>query len=481
MKITFLTPPMGMWVYFGKMRSIYPGFAQLAAYLLEKTTDVEVDVLDCPAFDLNHDQMIEELKKRNPDLIGMGCGTTWVHCIYDAARKIKKAMPNVKIVCGGMHFNALSKESLGECPEIDFAVIGEGENTLLELTQELAKPNANFRVIDGLCFREKDNVILNGPRAIIDDLDSLPLPAYHLFPLDKYYSYTYWPKAVRIVTSRGCAGRCYFCFQWNQYDGRRKENVGRWRGLSGKRIADQAELLVKKYGTQMFEIQDDDFNSQTERIEEFCDEILKRKLEFSWMFLGRADKFVEQTHLYKKMRQSGCILTLIGIEAETDEKLKAMGKNITLAQIKEAITKLRENDISTCGTVMIGFWEDDETTIKKRAETLDWLDPDLMTVQILVPYPGTEFWEEMKNSPRREIKDFRFYDMAHAVMPTKYLSRDDLNRFAGWMNREFYSKPERVHRMLYGYTSPLVGACCRSYMEVVPKVEECFTKGIPFI
>jgi radical SAM superfamily enzyme YgiQ (UPF0313 family) len=481
MKILFLSPPMGMWPYFGKMKSIYPGYAQLAAYLLEKAPQIQVDVLDCPAFELNHDSMLEEIAKKNPDVIAMGCGTVWVHCVYEAAQKIKQKFPKIKIVCGGMHFNALPEESLSKHPEIDFVVVGEGENTLLDLLLELEKRKSNPDKVDGLAYRLDGKVVMNKPRCLIKDLDSLPLPAYHLFPLEKYVSYTYWPRAVRVVTSRGCAGKCYFCFQWNQYDKRRKENVGIWRGLSGKRIADQAELLVNQFGVQMFEIQDDEFNNQEERIEEFCDEIIKRKLNFRWMFLGRADSFVDQMHLFSKMRKSGCILTLVGIEAETDEKLKQMGKDITLSQVKRAIDELRKNDICTCGTVMAGFPDDDEATIKRRAQILDELDPDLMTINLLVPYPGTELWEQMKDSPLREIKDFRFYDMAHAIMPTKYLSRDDLNRLANWVNREFYSKPERIHRMLYGYSDPLVGACCRNYLEVVPKVEECFLKGGPFI
>ncbi|MEW6170369.1 MAG: radical SAM protein [Candidatus Omnitrophota bacterium] len=481
MKILFLSPPMGMWVYFGKMKSIYPGYAQLAAYLLEKSPEIEVKVLDCPAFELTHEMMLEEIKRINPDVVAMGCGTTWVHCVYDAAGKIKNKFPEIKIVCGGMHFNAMPLESLNEHPEIDFVVVGEGEVTLTELLRELKNSTPKLEQVNGIAYRKNKKAVLTQPRCLIADLDSLPLPAYHLFPLDKYVSYSYWPKAVRVVTSRGCAGRCYFCAQWQQYDKRLKENVGVWRGLSGKRIADQAELLVKKFGVQMFEIQDDEFNNQEERISEFCDEVIKRKLDFRWMFLGRADSFVEQMHLFPKMRKAGCILTLVGIEAETDEKLKAMGKNITLEQVKQAIDELRNNDISTCGTVMAGFPDDDEVTIKRRAQVLDELDPDLMTINLLVPYPGTELWDQVKDSPLREIKDFRFYDMAHAIMPTKYLSRDDLNRLASWVNREFYSKPERIHRMLYGYTDPLVGACCRSYMEVVPKVEECFTKGIPFI
>ena len=471
---------MGMWVYFGKMKSIYPGFAQLAAYLLEKS-NFEVDVLDCPAYEFNAEQMLAELKKRNPDVVAMGCGTTWVHCIFDAARKIKQAMPQVKIVCGGMHFNVMPCESLKDCPQIDFVVVGEGEQTLLELLTEIKKEKPDFKKVDGLAYQENGKAVLTEPRCLIEDLDTLPLPAYHLFPMNRYVHYSYWHKAVRVVTSRGCTGRCFFCVQWQQYDKRKKENVGRWRALSGKRIADQAELLVKKYGLKVFDIQDDDFNAQEERLEEFCDEVIRRKLDFSWFFLGRADAFAAQAHLFPKMRKAGCIMTLIGIEAETDEKLKEMGKDITLAQIKTAISELRKNDISTCGTVMVGFWDDDEATIKRRAQILDDLDPDIMTVDILVPYPGSELYDQVWNTSRVEVRDFRFYDMAHAVMPTKYLSREDVNRLANWMNREFYSKQERIYRALYGYSNPLVGACCRNYMEVVPKVEECFTKGIPFI
>ncbi len=185
MKILFLSPPMGMWVYFGTMRSIYPGYAQLAAYILEKDPSIKVEVLDCPALELNHDQMLERIAKIKPDIVGMGCGTTWVHCVYDAAKKIKAKFPNIKIVGGGMHFSAMPDDSIAEHPEIDIVVIGEGEITLLELLQELRRPKMNLAGINGLCYRDNGKSVMTQPRALIEDLDSLPLPAYHLFPMEK--------------------------------------------------------------------------------------------------------------------------------------------------------------------------------------------------------------------------------------------------------------------------------------------------------
>lgn len=481
MKVLFINPPQGCWVYYGLTKCPNIGYAQLAGFLLDKT-DLRVEVLDCRALDMDFAGMEEELKRRKPDVVAVGSGTAWApHCM-EAVSRAKKVLPKVTTVAGGLHFTALPEESMRECPEIDYVVVGEGEYTLLELLNHLQTgATTGLDAIKGLAYRNKNHIVVTEPRPLIDNLDDLPMPAFHLFPMEKYIGYTYWRNYTRVAVSRGCNGRCEFCYQWRQYDSRKEENIGRYRVKSGKRVVDEIEYLNRELGVKVFDFEDDEFNGDRRMMEELCDELLRRKLDVNWFFLGRADSFVRDIDLFPKMREAGCFQILVGIEVSSDPELEKMGKKISIAQIKEAVSKLRENGIAIIGTYMVGFWEDDEAIIKKRAAFIEEVDPDIMTLQILTPYPGTLLWDRVKDTPLLEDRNWKHFDMIHAIMPTKYLSRQDIHRLTLWSYREFYNKQERFQRILKYKDNPLAKLCFRNFLEVVPDVARCLMEGKEFL
>ena len=140
-------------------------------------------------------------------------------------------------------------------------VFGDNEYTLCELLGELQKSAPNFGAVQGLVHRVDNQVVLNPARPLISNLDELPMPAYDLFPMDRYYGYSVIPHYNEAVTSRGCEGACHFCYEWWLVDQRSPRDFTSHRTKGGKKVAEEMELLNKTYRVKALTFMDDDFNS----------------------------------------------------------------------------------------------------------------------------------------------------------------------------------------------------------------------------
>ncbi|MBF0484836.1 MAG: radical SAM protein [Candidatus Omnitrophica bacterium] len=377
MKVLFITPPMGSWATHGEHRAPNQYYAQVAAYLRqEKVADVEV--LDAKALGLSYDEMMSRIKNIKPDLCVMGDllhstgGLSVIWHFQETAKKIKEVLPATKIVTGALWFSAYSVETLETNPAIDFVAMGEGEMTITDLVKALKNANPDFASIPGLVSRDKNGKVQMGPhRSLIPDLNVLPMPAYDLFPMEKYVGHTYWKPFAELLTSRGCPGACTFCYQWSLYDKRNsKQDYISWRGKSHETILAEMDLLEKKYGVTVVVIQDDAFNVDKETVKKFCEMKIARGNKIKWVCLGRADNWLEEIDIMPLMHEAGLFMGLVGIEVESDEQLKKAGKGVTLQQIKDTVNALRNANIATVGTVLIGLEDDTEAIIKKRFDEL---------------------------------------------------------------------------------------------------------------
>lgn len=480
MKILFVTPPIGSWATHGNHKAPNQFYAQLAAYVRQKDL-AEVEILDCKALELSYDQMIERIKEMNPDMVVFGDllhstgGLAIIWHFNESARLIKKVLPNTMIAVGGLWYSAFYQETMEQVPEIDFILIGEAELTFEDLLTRIKEQKNTFRDIPGLVSRGKNGQIYVGPhRSLIPHLDILPIPAYDLFPMDKYVGHTYWKPFAELMTSRGCPGGCHFCYEWSLYDLRsNKKDFTSWRARSAKSICDELDLLEKTYGVKVVVIQDDAFNVSADLVKSFCEEKIKRENQIKWVCLGRADDWTSQKNLIPLMAQAGLFMGLVGVEVEKDIKLKKIGKGVTLKQIKDTVDALRANNVATVGTVLIGLEDDDEATIKERLRVADEVDPDILALDYVTPVPGSPVWRQaIKNGflKPKEI-NLKEWDFHHPVIPTKHLSIGDVGRLGAWCMREFYSKPERIHRIMQSDYDNLVKLCVKDFMSNIAKFE----------
>jgi anaerobic magnesium-protoporphyrin IX monomethyl ester cyclase len=478
MKILFLQPPIGAWATWGVHKSINIGHAQLAGYLRQHNPEVKLEALDCRAFDLNTEQMLERIGEIKPDIVYVGdmlhtTGGLAVVFIYnEAARKVKAKYPQITTVVGGIFYASATEFTLKENPHLDFCIAGETEETLSELVKELSKAKPDLANIKGLGRRENGKVILNSYRPLIQDLDSLPMPAYDLFPMDKYVSHTYWKNYSETWNSRGCPAACTFCYEWGQFDPRGNQDLKNYRYRSAKKVVDEMEILYKQHGTRVIVMMDDTYNVYRKRVEETIEECLRRNNQMKWMPLGRAPYFIRDIDLFKDLRKAGCFMCLVGLEVADDDELRKIKKGITADQVKETVAKLREAGIATVLTWMIGFEDDDEEKIKNRYAVIDEIDPDIIALQFLTPIPGSPIWDEATKKGLLRMEDLnkkiKQWDFHQPILPTKHLSIPQLADYGSWAFREFYSKPGRIQRAMHNHNyDPLVGSCVRDFMQNV--------------
>jgi len=480
MKILFLTPPLKAWDSHGFHRAANQMHAQAAAYIRSKEL-ADVEALDCRALEYDWDKMISEIEKSKPDMVVVGdqlfstCGAAVIWYFNKALKLIKEKMPNIITVASGLWYSADYERQMRLNPGIDYILIGETELTLEDLVNNLKDKKKDERDIDGLVSRRDKDTVLVGPhRSLIPDLNELPMPAYDLFPMEKYVGHTYWKPFAELMTSRGCPGKCHFCYEWALYDSRSAaKDFTSWRGLKGKRIVDELDVLEKEYGVTTVVMQDDAFNSDTEAMIEFCEEKLKRGNKIGWVCLGRADQWISQHSILPLMRKAGLFMALTGVEVEDDMTLTKTGKGVTIAQITKTIEILREQDIGTVGTVLIGLKDDTEAKIKKRLETADKIDPDVFALDYLTPVPNSPDWKYgiSKGWFDPDTINLETWDFQHPVIPTDHLSIEDVGRLGAWCMREYYSKPERIFRIMQSNCDERVKLCVKDFMSNISKWE----------
>jgi len=429
------------------------------------------------------DDMIERIKSRDPDIVVLGDmlhsygGYGILAHFHESAKRIKEVLPKTKIVFGGLWYSAMPTQTLEDNPAVDFVVMGE-EESFYDLLGALDKKE-NLKDICGIASRIDGEIVMGPHKALLQDLDSLPLPAYDLFPMDKYVGHTHWKPFVDMVTSRGCPSACTFCYEWDQYDPRYPSDFLKWRAKSPQRVIEEMELLHKKYGVKVVVVQDDNFNVDPNRVKEFCKLKLEKNIPIKWVSLGRAIDWVNCEQILPLMKETGLFIGVFGIEVTTPEELKKIAKGITIGQIKKTVEILRKNDIAVVADIMMGFDYDNEQIIKQRYEFTDEVDPDILWIGYVTPAPNSPMWRISLKKDWINPKniDFSKWDFLHPVVPTDHLSIGELGRLGAWCMREFYSKPGRINRIMESNFDNLAKLCFQDVMAGVGKWEAGATKG----
>ncbi|HAJ56439.1 MAG TPA: hypothetical protein DCL35_01570 [Candidatus Omnitrophica bacterium] len=483
-KVLFIMPPIGGWATHGVNKAANQFYAQLAAYIRQAGAGAPY-VLDARALDLSYDDVKLKVKELKPDVVVLGeilhstGGLAVIWHFNKTATLVKEVSPQTKVVVGGLWYSALYKETLEDNPAIDFVLIGEGELTLEDLLKGLDAGDKDLSKIPGLASRLDDKAVAGPHRELIRDIDILPIPAYDLFPMDKYVNHTYWTNFCELFTSRGCPGGCSFCYEWSQYDPRYPKDFVSWRSHSAGRIVEELEVLTKKFGVKTAVFQDDAFNVNRKMVEDVCRGMLEKDIKLNWVILGRADDWTRQEDLIPLMKKAGMFMGLVGIEVSNDAELSRIGKGVTVSQIKQTVDVLRKHEIATVGTFMVGFEDDTEESVKQRFAFADEVDPDIFALQFVTPVPGSPLWMRLVKEGMLDPKviDLKKWDFQHPVVPTKNLSIEEVGRLGSWCMREFFSKAHRIHRIMNSRYHELAKLCVKDFMSNISKFEAAATKG----
>jgi anaerobic magnesium-protoporphyrin IX monomethyl ester cyclase len=257
-KTVLINPPPLKGVYRHQLY-LSIGLAYLAAVLEEN--DHEVTVIDCPASEIDLIKLKEKLISMDAQLIGITSMTPTIQSALQVANVAKEACPDAMIVLGGPHTTFMDEQVLEEEKNVDLIVRGEGEQTLLEITQNISN-SRKLNQIQGITFRNNGQITRTPNRKYIQNLDELPRPAYHHFPLEKYR--LFGRRILPIITSRGCPSQCSFCTTSRIFG-------KAFRARSPKNVVDELEWLRDEHGADAFSFYDDTFTLNKNRALEICE------------------------------------------------------------------------------------------------------------------------------------------------------------------------------------------------------------------
>jgi len=412
------------------------GLGYLAAVLEKKGVDVKI-------VDMNVSD--GKLKLENTDIVGISCMIkTWPQSIA-LARQIKEKDADLPIVFGGPHPSSVSEDCMRN-EEIDFCVLGEGEVTAPELFEAIEKKK-NFSKVKGIAYRKDGKVKHTKTRPLIQNLDTIPFPAYHLFDVKKYFYSVVGVEVTErmpwgtMTTSRGCPNRCIFCFH----------AFGRtWRGRSPQNVKDEITFLVEKYKLKEILFVDDNFTVSKSRVMEICDKIKESGYDLTFRLQSGMRANLMDYEMMKKMRETGLYRISLGIESGSPQMLKRMKKDITLEQVRKAVAICNKVGIEVVGFFVIGLPGETKQTAyqtMKFSKELNLKDAAFFTA---LPIPGTEFYNWSYGGGFLECNDWEKFDMfgGKSISRTEDLTTEQINRLAKMAYRQFYFRPKTLLKKL---------------------------------
>lgn len=466
-KICLIRPPRCLWPFVNESDNfLLPlGLPCIAAAIREKLPQVEVKIIDCPPLKIGWKSLRDILEKEKPDIVGAGEEALYHH---EAARLFKLAKeinPEVITIAGGHFFSWMIEHSLNSFP-IDIIVRFEGEETIVDLIRALMA-KADLSTVKGIAYRSNGRVITTPLRPLIEDLDSLPLPAYDLMPMGKYSPFGYlWPRSATLEHSRGCIDKCSFCTLWTFWGKQLRTNIEngelevmpKYRSKSVARMLEEVDIIYQKYNRRYIIWADPTFNMDSKWSDEFCEGLLKRNYKdlYWWAFL-RADFALRDEHLgiLEKMVRAGLVHPLIGIERGCTDDLRLLRKSVyTRDLVKEVflIFKNKYPQVFRQGTFVTCLPFDTEESMLNLVKYAVEIDIDYPAFHPVAPVPGSYLYQEAKNLDLLEEKDFSRYDWSTPIMRSSTgLSGKDFAKLNMELNKRYVLY--RPHWLIRGFFS----------------------------
>lgn len=435
MKTLLIQPdaPTSKYSGIGGYPPIFPlGLGYIAA-ILEQNHDIKV--IDNEIEKLENNSLMKHISKIDPEIVGITSESFRFSRAIEIADMIKQINENIIVVIGGPHSNVWPDYPLKyNC--FDVSVYGEGEKTVVELWDKIEK-GESFKDVKGIAYKKKDEIIINPRRDPIKNLDELPFPARHLFPMNKYprkdFDLSVSP-VDSINTSRGCPFSCNFCSSKVVFG-------NKYRSRSPKNTTDEIELLISDYGAKGIYVREDIFTVNKRRVSGICNEIKERGLDFKWACESRVDTINEE--MLRSMKNAGCEVIWFGVEKGSQKMLDYLNKRITISQIREAFKLCKKNGIRAGASFMIGIPGE---TMDDVYQTIDFackLDPDFAWFNIFNGTPTSPMYEYVVQN--------KLYskDIGHGVLliKTDEFDREKLEGIQRYANKRFRT-PKRLFKLL---------------------------------
>lgn len=417
--------------------------AYCASVIRQRIPEAIVSILDANVLRLSQEEQVKRIKDSGPEVLVFTAATHSINAVKYLCHSLQNEK-KIKILIGP-HGSALPKETLDWIPELDIVVYGEPEITVLEVIRSLIE-NKPLSSVRGIYYRLDDSVINTGPRPVLEEINSLPFPARDLLPNKSYFS-PYSSGVTALQTTRGCPGQCTFCDS-HLLNGRlyRPRNPGC--------VVDEMEECVNKFKIKYFAIIDHTFTANRTFVEQVCNGLIKRGLyrKILWSCNTRVDMLNDQLVLL--MKRAGCIQIGIGIESGSNTKLALLHKNITEAQIKEAIQRIKRHGIIAMGYAIIGFPQDTRESIKETRKKIFDFNPHALQLSFASPLPGSELYEYCRRNNliiSDNWSDFVF--LRKSVIFNKEFTCEELSVLRRGIIKQFYFRPAKFLELFCLFTT----------------------------
>lgn len=434
MRVLLISPPSET----EKATPLPLGLMYLAGYLEKQH---EVKIVDMKVGNVSLENLKEILLAFKPDFVGIRCLTYQSAVVYSVCEYVKSIFPGCKVVVGGPHAGANPQEIISK-PFIDYVTVGEGEVTFFEIVS-----GKNPAEINGLVYKENNKIRTTSPRELIKDLDTIPVPAYHLVDIEKYVSNSYVhaffraeKRVAQIFTSRGCPFHCIYCH---------KIFGKSIRYRSPEKVVEEMKLLYDKYQIREIQIEDDSFNIDMVRAKKIMDLIIQSGMKIKISFPNgiRADFLDEE--LADKMKQAGVYSVCFGVESGDKEIQKAINKNLDLERVKKAVELTTQKGILTMGYFMLGFLGETKEQMLKTIEFAKKSKLHMATFFKVTPYPNTELYRQALEKgfgPSAKPEDYTYTFSKNGALNLSAVNAKTLNKMIKKAYFDFFS-PWRIIRL----------------------------------
>ena len=405
------------------------GLAYIASALEE--AGHQVDLIDAIALCLSKEEVSERIEQFDPELVGITAMTPTFHGALEAAKIAKKN--NRKTLIGGVHMSIYAEETLSYA-EVDFGVVGEGEETIVELCSALEE-GQDYSSIEGLCYKLDDGAIkVSGPR-IVMDLTKLPMPSYHLLPMEKYSSIIGMTPVSTMMGSRGCPYQCGFCFK--------TPSDKKYRTRSVENIVDEIEFLIENYKIKEVMFYDDIMPRAYAR--DLSNEIIKRDVKIKWQTPQRVN--LVNPELLKLMAKAGCHILRFGVEQGDPDMMQLVEKRTTIDQVHKSFQQANDAGIKTFAYFIIGYIGETEQTMQATIDLAKDLNPTYVMFTKAVPLPDTPLMTQSVFKGLVYPEYWRKYTLGvkQAAMPNLVPNAE---KWVGHAYRSFYLRPSVIMKRL---------------------------------
>ncbi|MBF0207630.1 MAG: radical SAM protein, partial [Oligoflexia bacterium] len=403
--------------------------------------------------EMSYEKIIAHLQQKNPDVVGITSTTPSFDVVAELSKRIKIFKKEVALILGGPHVTALPEQSINES-NADFIVIGEGELTLLELLDSISSGGSiDYNNINGIAYKENNQVIVNPKRELIKNLDIIPFPDREKMPFHLYYSPPTKAlglgQVVTMLTSRGCPFSCNYCISgvmWGE---------GNVRFRSAESVLEEMHYCIKNYNAREFNFHDDLFTANKERLIKICEGIIERGWDIGWICMARVE-FVDEEKIVI-MKRAGLSKIAFGIESGSKTLLQNMNKRINYEKIQQAFDLCKKHKIKSGASFMIGYFGENAQTVSETISLMKKLNPDTVSIFQASPYPGTKFYQEAKEKKliRNDCKweDYALITKSRSVIDLPTMSATQIRYWIRKSYRSFYLRPKYIYKKMKGLSS----------------------------